>query len=84
MNQVISKEQFEEFMNQIREDNQRRTALIAKNGRMIDKMGKEIHKTGKEVRRLAKETHELIELINRIPVFSVYKDGKLIKKGGVR
>lgn len=72
MNQVVSKKQFQEFMNELREDNKRRATLIAENGRMIDKQAKDIHK--------------MLESINRalVPVFSIYKNGKIIKMGGVR
>lgn len=65
MNQVVSNEQFQEFMNQINENHKRTDALIKANGRKIDKLLKEV------------------QLIS-VPVFSVYKQGKLIKMGGIR
>lgn len=65
MNQVVSNEQFQEFMNQLNVHNKHTSALIKANGRKIDALLEEI------------------QLIS-VPVFSVYKEGKLIKMGGTR
>lgn len=65
MIQMVSNEQFQEFMNQLNVQNKHTSALIVENGRKIDALLEEI------------------QLIS-VPVFSVYKKGKLIKMGGTR
>lgn len=65
MIQMVSNEQFQEFMNQLNDQNKHLDALIIENGRKIDALLEEI------------------QLIS-VPVFSVYKKGKLIKMGGTR
>lgn len=65
MNQVVSNEQFQEFMAQLRAQTEHTSELITENGRKIDALLEEV------------------KLIS-VPVFSVYKEGKLIKMGGRR
>ena len=65
MNQVVTNEQFQEFMTQLRAQTKHTSELIVENGRKIDALLEEV--------KLAS-----------VPVFSVYKEGKIIKMGGVR
>lgn len=63
MNQVVTNEQWVEFMNVVRSQTEHTSELIAENGRKIDALLEEV------------------KLIS-VPVFSVYKEGKIIKMGG--